>query len=105
MPMNSSVRAELRKEHRVCAIRPFSSTRTEGGVGQKTPDAGACRFLLLQEGVFVLPEHRTTLSILYCQRVGVRLGSEAAEQTHTSHQVGERNGALHPPTSPLSHSM
>lgn len=78
------------------------SARTEGGVGQRTPDAGACRFLLL----FVLPEHSTTLSTLcWLQRVGVRLGSEADEQTHTSYQVGEGNSALHPPTSPLSHSV
>lgn len=47
------------------AVLSFPSTRTEGGVGQRTPDAGACRFLLLQEGIFVLPEDSITLSTLH----------------------------------------
>lgn len=48
----------------MCAVFSFPSARTEGGVGQRTPDAVSCRFLLLQEGIFVLPEHRITLSTL-----------------------------------------
>ena len=45
-------------------VLSFPSTRTEGGAGRRTPDAGACRFLFLQEGLFVLAEHNITLSTL-----------------------------------------
>lgn len=58
-------RACLLEKHGVCAVLYFPSARTEAGVGQRTPDAGACRFLLLLEGIFVLPECSSTLSTLH----------------------------------------
>lgn len=58
--MNSSVRVEIskgpgswRKEHGGHAVLSFPSARTEEGVGQRTPDAGACRFLLLHAGTCI----------------------------------------------------
>lgn len=58
-------RAWLLEKHGVCAFLSFPSARTEAGGGQRTPDAGACRFLLLLQGIFVLTEHSTTLSTFH----------------------------------------
>lgn len=97
MQINSSERAELRKEHGVCAALGLREELAKGP--RMLEPAGSCSYLFYLSTVPPC-QHDTG-----CQRVGVRLRSEAAEQTHTSHQVGEGNSVLHPPTSPLSHSM
>lgn len=59
------------------ACGSFPTCNTEEGVGQRTPDAGPCRFLFLQEGIFALPEHNITLStLLGLPKRRVRLGNE-----------------------------
>lgn len=58
-------KAWLLEKHGVCAVLPLPSARAEEGGGQRTPDAGVCRFLLLPEGIFVLPELSTTLSTFH----------------------------------------
>lgn len=69
--------AQLLEEQGVHTGLSFPPSGTEGGVGQRTPDVGACRFLFLQEGIFVLPEHNIALSTLRrLSECRVRLGSE-----------------------------
>lgn len=90
----------------------FPTSGTEGGVGQRTPDAGACRFLFLQEDIFALPEHNITLSTLRrLSECRVRPGSGGptlpteGERQAVSCCSSHHGSALHTLTPSLSHSV